>query len=159
MWFKFQIFLWYGAVTPRAQGSQEGAPLSEGPPSTSHTPAAPALPVTHIVPIAPVRSSYMSYIWLCFGMLKTTDDPPFPIYVLFLLFNLCQSATKKVRQGGGRRRGPSSGSHMGLSGTPRGPFRGPHPHPRRPRHQFAPLIPIALDGFKFYVIYQIVRFS
>ena len=86
MWFKFQIFLWYGAVTPRAQGSQEGAPLSEGPPSTSHTPAAPALPVTHIVPIAPVRSSYMSYIWLCFGMLKTTDDPPFPIYVLFFTF-------------------------------------------------------------------------
>ena len=43
---------------------------------------------------------------IVFGMLTTTEDPPFPIYVLFLLFNLCQSATKKVRQGGGGGGGP-----------------------------------------------------
>ena len=145
------------------QWHQECREIKRGPPFQRAPPTPPLPPphlLTHIVPSAPMRSGYMSYIWLCFGMLKTTDDPPFPIYVLFLLFNLCQSATKKARQGGGWRKGPSSGSHMALSGTPRGPFRGPPPTPAHAAQAIS-LLPLFHLHYMVSnsVLYQIVRFS
>ena len=148
MCFKFQLFLWYGAVTARVpgRGGRRRGPPFRGPPTPPHTPA------THTPPVYSSCSKCTNdvqlnvvYVIVFWYVRKRTDDPPFPIYVLFFLFFLFfvynflmvfyflhlflyRATTTIMPRGGGRRRmGPSSGSHMGLSGAPRGPFRGPPP--------------------------------
>ena len=129
-------------------GRRRGSFLSEGPLPPPHLPLLPPPNrFTHLVPSALMMSSYMSYsICYCiFGLSKNDRRSPFSHLCLIFVYNFLIvfllfapfpfiGRQQQERQGGGRRRGPSSGSHMGLSGAERAIQRTPSPPPTPTRH-------------------------
>ena len=88
---------------------QERREVIRGPSFIRPPPPTPPLPLphllTHLIPSAPNFEETTVWERCCLRMLKTCD-PPFPIYALFLLLVLCQSAQEKKNSPEGTQRCP-----------------------------------------------------
>ena len=82
------------------QWHQECREIKRGPPFQRAPPTPPLPPphlLTHLVPSAPMKSGYVSYMWLCFGYVKKRPTIPlFPSMSYFLLFILCHGSRSVI---------------------------------------------------------------
>ena len=120
MCFKFQLFLWCGAVTARVPGGggEERAPLSEGPLPPPTPPLPPPHRFTHLVPSALMKSSqlYAVYVIVFWYVKKDQRSPISHLCLIFCLnlpyciFTFCTFSfierQQQERQGGGGGGGP-----------------------------------------------------